>query len=99
MAPQTSFQPSFTTNAAVPTTTQSPGMPYKSAATEAPFSRPPQNFSNTNFEFPGSELTVSDQELTALLSQKDATSLAEDLLKHFGSDSADLDEPGKLKLF
>ena len=35
---------------------------------------------------------MSDQELTALLSQKDiATSLAEDLLKHFGSESSDLD--------
>ncbi|KAI5755547.1 hypothetical protein M8J77_017866 [Diaphorina citri] len=35
------------------------------------------------------DLTVSEQELQALLSQKDiATSLAEDLLKHFGSPSA-----------
>lgn len=35
------------------------------------------------------DLGVSDQELQALLSQKDiATSLAEDLLKHFGSPSA-----------
>lgn len=35
------------------------------------------------------DLSVSDQELQALLSQKDiATSLAEDLLKHFGSPSA-----------
>lgn len=34
------------------------------------------------------DLTVSEQELQALLSQKDiATSLAEDLLKHFGSPS------------
>jgi len=38
------------------------------------------------------ELAVTDQELQALLSQKDiATSLAEDLLKHFGSGSEDLD--------
>ncbi|XP_051162828.1 histone demethylase UTY isoform X3 [Leptopilina boulardi] len=37
------------------------------------------------------DLGVTDQELQALLSQKDiATTLAEDLLKHFGSD--DLDE-------
>jgi hypothetical protein len=37
-------------------------------------------------------LPVSDQELQALLSQKDiATSLAEDLLKQFGSSSDDLD--------
>jgi hypothetical protein len=37
-------------------------------------------------------LAVSDQELQALLSQKDiATSLAEDLLKHFGSSSDELD--------
>uniref|UniRef100_A0A8D8V7C9 Lysine-specific demethylase 6A n=2 Tax=Cacopsylla melanoneura TaxID=428564 RepID=A0A8D8V7C9_9HEMI len=35
------------------------------------------------------DMNVSDQELQALLSQKDiATSLAEDLLKHFGSPSA-----------
>ena len=35
------------------------------------------------------DLGVSDQELQALLSQKDiATSLAEDLLKHFGSPGA-----------
>ena len=50
------------------------------------------NTQSNNFEFPNTELTVSDQELTALLSQKDiATSLAEDLLKHFGSESSDLD--------
>ncbi|XP_033207500.1 histone demethylase UTY isoform X3 [Belonocnema kinseyi] len=36
------------------------------------------------------DLGVTDQELQALLSQKDiATSLAEDLLKHFGSDDLD----------
>lgn len=35
-----------------------------------------------------SDLTVSESDLQALLSQKDiATSLAEDLLKHFGSPS------------
>ncbi|KAJ8684168.1 hypothetical protein QAD02_019960 [Eretmocerus hayati] len=38
-------------------------------------------------------LGVTDQELQALLSQKDiATSLAEDLLKHFGSDDLDIKE-------
>ena len=38
-------------------------------------------------------LGVTDQELQALLSQKDiATSLAEDLLKHFGSEDLDVKE-------
>ncbi|KAL0267841.1 UNVERIFIED_CONTAM: hypothetical protein PYX00_009996 [Menopon gallinae] len=110
VAPQTNLSEPFNSNAAIPTTQQSPGMPYKSATTEQSF--PPrtmhyqsaqfnqsQNSPNStnnaqanNFEFPNTELTVSDQELTALLSQKDiATSLAEDLLKHFGSESSDLD--------
>lgn len=47
------------------------------------------------------DLGVSDQELQALLSQKDiATSLAEDLLKHFGSPSAvdDIDIKDELDL-
>lgn len=36
---------------------------------------------------------MTDQELHALLSQKDiATSLAEDLLKHFGSEDLDVKE-------
>jgi hypothetical protein len=44
-------------------------------------------------------LAVSDQELQALLSQKDiATSLAEDLLKHFGSSSEDLDVKEEVSL-
>lgn len=39
------------------------------------------------------DLGVTDQELQALLSQKDiATSLAEDLLKHFGSEDLDVKE-------
>lgn len=39
------------------------------------------------------DLGVTDQELQALLSHKDiATSLAEDLLKHFGSDDIDMKE-------
>lgn len=50
------------------------------------------NSQTNNFDFQNTDLTVSDQELTALLSQKDiATSLAEDLLKHFGSETSDLD--------
>ena len=47
------------------------------------------------------DVSVSDQELQALLSQKDiATSLAEDLLKHFGSPSAvdDIDIKDELDL-
>lgn len=109
VAPQTNFQETFSSNAAIPTT-QSPGMPYKSQTQEQSFAgrannfqnaqfnqsfQPPGNANNSqsnNFDFPHTELTVSDQELTALLSQKDiATSLAEDLLKHFGSESSDLD--------
>lgn len=49
----------------------------------------------------GGDLGVSDQELQALLSQNDiATSLAEDLLKHFGSPSAvdDIDIKDELDL-
>ncbi|KAK6618017.1 hypothetical protein RUM44_002459 [Polyplax serrata] len=111
VAPQTNFSEPLSSNAAIPTTQQSPGMPYKSAATEqsfpgrtnnyqanGQFNQPYQSPSSTNntqpnnFELSNTELTVSDQELTALLSQKDiATSLAEDLLKHFGSESTDLD--------
>ena len=42
---------------------------------------------------PKDNLGVTDQELQALLSQKDiATSLAEDLLKHFGSEELDVKE-------
>lgn len=47
------------------------------------------------------DLGVSDQELQALLSQKDiAKSLAEDLLKHFGSPSGvdDIDIKDELDL-
>lgn len=111
MAPQTNFSEPLNNNAAIPTTQQSPGMPYKSATTEQSFSGRTNNYQangqfnqsyqspsstnnaqSNNFEFSNTELTVSDQELTALLSQKDiATSLAEDLLKHFGSESSDLD--------
>lgn len=41
------------------------------------------------------DLDVTDQELQALLSQKDiATSLAEDLLKHFGSEGLDVKVEG-----
>lgn len=106
--------------AATGNTTQTPGMPYKSASDPT---YPPQRQQITSgAQFGGQyqqqpnqyaaqgytqvtsatsgysesstaatankdNLGVTDQELQALLSQKDiATSLAEDLLKHFGSD-------------
>lgn len=105
--------------AATGNTTQTPGMPYKSASDPT---YPPQRQQITGAQFGGQyqqppnqyaaqgytqvtsatssysesstavvankdNLGVTDQELQALLSQKDiATSLAEDLLKHFGSD-------------
>ncbi|PNF25614.1 hypothetical protein B7P43_G03832 [Cryptotermes secundus] len=69
------------------------------SSTSTPSSSTPQPQEPVSYHhaFPPSspsskELPVSDQELQALLSQKDiATSLAEDLLKHFGSSSEDLD--------
>ncbi|KYM77560.1 Lysine-specific demethylase 6A [Atta colombica] len=106
--------------AATGNTTQTPGMPYKSASdpTYPPQRQPmtgsaqysgqyqqqPNQYaaqgytqvtsatsgyseSSTATAANKDNLGVTDQELQALLSQKDiATSLAEDLLKHFGSD-------------
>ncbi|XP_018370205.1 PREDICTED: histone demethylase UTY isoform X1 [Trachymyrmex cornetzi] len=106
--------------AATGNTTQTPGMPYKSASdpTYPPQRQPitgsaqyggqyqqqPNQYaaqgytqvtsatsgyseSSTATTANKDNLGVTDQELQALLSQKDiATSLAEDLLKHFGSD-------------
>lgn len=68
-----------------------------SASTPASSTPQPQEPTSYHHAFPSNspsskELPVSDQELQALLSQKDiATSLAEDLLKQFGSSSDDLD--------
>lgn len=51
---------------------------------------------NTNF----SELDVSEEELQDLLSQKGlATTLAENLLKQFGSDEIDIKEESNLGIF
>lgn len=106
--------------AATGNTTQTPGMPYKSASdpTYPPqrqqitggaqyggqYQQPPNQYaaqgytqvtsatssyseSSTAVVANKDNLGVTDQELQALLSQKDiATTLAEDLLKHFGSD-------------
>ncbi|XP_011634228.1 histone demethylase UTY isoform X2 [Pogonomyrmex barbatus] len=107
--------------AATGNTTQTPGMPYKSASDPT---YPPQRQLTGGAQYGGQyqqpnqyaaqgytqvtsaisgysessvaavankdNLGVTDQELQALLSQKDiATSLAEDLLKHFGSDDLD----------
>ncbi|KYN04760.1 Lysine-specific demethylase 6A [Cyphomyrmex costatus] len=106
--------------AATGNTTQTPGMPYKSASDPTyPPQRQPitggaqyggqyqqqpnqyaaQGYTQVTSATSGysesstvtaankDNLGVTDQELQALLSQKDiATSLAEDLLKHFGSD-------------
>ncbi|KAJ9586874.1 hypothetical protein L9F63_019556, partial [Diploptera punctata] len=90
VAPQTGFaDPSvgYSGAAATGNTQHSPGMPYKSATdtVSSQHAFPPSSPSSK-------ELAVSDQELQALLSQKDiATSLAEDLLKHFGSSGEELD--------
>ncbi|GLH15815.1 Uncharacterized protein GBIM_20243 [Gryllus bimaculatus] len=69
----------------------SPIGPPHTTAQVAPAHDPAYSFHASNS--PSSkELGVSEQELQALLSQKDiATSLAEDLLKHFGSSSDELD--------
>ncbi|XP_072763147.1 lysine-specific demethylase 6A isoform X2 [Anoplolepis gracilipes] len=109
--------------AATGNTTQSPGMPYKSASDPTYPPQRPQIAGGTQYSgqyqqqpnqyaapgytqissatggYPESSaaavankdnLDMTDQELQALLSQKDiATSLAEDLLKHFGSDGLD----------
>ncbi|XP_025262592.1 histone demethylase UTY isoform X1 [Camponotus floridanus] len=109
--------------AATGNTTQSPGMPYKSASdpTYPPqrqqiaggpqyggqYQQQPNQYAAQGYTqissvtggYPESSaaavvnkdnLDMTDQELQALLSQKDiATSLAEDLLKHFGSDGLD----------
>ncbi|XP_011700295.1 PREDICTED: histone demethylase UTY-like isoform X3 [Wasmannia auropunctata] len=106
--------------AATGNTTQTPGMPYKSAADptyppqrqqiaggaqyggqyqQQPNQYAAQGYTQVTSATSGysesstvaaankDNLGVTDQELQALLSQKDiATSLAEDLLKHFGSD-------------
>lgn len=106
--------------AATGNTTQTPGMPYKSASdpTYPPqrqqitggaqyggqYQQQPNQYASQSYPQVTSatsgysesstvvaankdNLGVTDQELQALLSQKDiATSLAEDLLKHFGSD-------------
>jgi len=103
--------------AATGNTTQTPGMPYKSASDptyqqrqqitggaqysqyqQQPNQYAPQGYTQVTSATSGysesstaavtkDNLGVTDQELQALLSQKDiATSLAEDLLKHFGSD-------------
>lgn len=125
MALQTGFSD---TNAAYNTaatgnTTQSPGMPYKSASDPnyppqrqqiaggaqygGQYQQQPNQYAAQGYTqvssatggYPENSATVmankdnldmTDQELQALLSQKDiATSLAEDLLKHFGSDGLD----------
>ncbi|XP_011176243.1 histone demethylase UTY isoform X1 [Solenopsis invicta] len=109
--------------AATGNTTQTPGMPYKSASDptyppqrqqitggtqyggqyqQQPNQYAAQGFTQVTSATSGysesstvvaankDNLGVTDQELQALLSQKDiATSLAEDLLKHFGSDDLD----------
>ncbi|KAL6424316.1 hypothetical protein ACFW04_009846 [Cataglyphis niger] len=109
--------------AATGNTTQSPGMPYKSASdpTYPPqrqqitggaqyggqYQQQPNQYAAQGYTqvssatggYPENSATImankdnldmTDQELQALLSQKDiATSLAEDLLKHFGSDGLD----------
>ncbi|XP_036143128.1 histone demethylase UTY isoform X2 [Monomorium pharaonis] len=105
--------------AATGNTTQTPGMPYKSASDPtypsqrqqitgaqygSQYQQQPNQYtaqgytqvttatsgfseSSTVVAANKDNLGVTDQELQALLSQKDiATSLAEDLLKHFGSD-------------
>lgn len=110
--------------AATGNTTQSPGMPYKSASDptyppqkqqiaaggaqyggqypQQPNQYAAQGYTQVSSATSGypensaaavankDNLDMTDQELQALLSQKDiATSLAEDLLKHFGSDGLD----------
>ncbi|XP_067216646.1 lysine-specific demethylase 6A isoform X3 [Linepithema humile] len=109
--------------AATGNTTQTPGMPYKSASDptyphqrqqiaggaqySGQYQQQPNQYAAQGYTqvssatggYPESSaaaatskdnLGVTDQELQALLSQKDiATSLAEDLLKHFGSDDLD----------
>lgn len=104
-------------NTAATGNTQTPGMPYKSAADPnypqrqisggaqygqyQPSQYAAQGYtqiSSTTSNYPegsaaNKELGVTDQELQALLSQRDiATSLAEDLLKHFGSEDLDVKE-------
>ncbi|XP_020287358.1 histone demethylase UTY-like [Pseudomyrmex gracilis] len=109
--------------AATGNTTQTPGMPYKSASDPtypaqrqqittgaqygSQYQQQPNQYTTqgytqvssatSNFQENSAtvattkdNLGVTDQELQALLSQKDiATSLAEDLLKHFGSEDLD----------
>lgn len=125
MALQTGFSDTNVgyNTAATGNTTQSPGMPYKSASdpTYPPqkqqlaggaqyggqYQQQPNQYAAQGYTQISSatsgysensaaavankdNLDMTDQELQALLSQKDiATSLAEDLLKHFGSDGLD----------
>lgn len=125
MALQTGFSDTNVgyNTAATGNTTQTPGMPYKSASDPTyphqrqqissgaqygnQYQQQPNQYAAQGYTqvssatggYPESSavaatskdnLGVTDQELQALLSQKDiATSLAEDLLKHFGSDDLD----------
>ncbi|XP_020706791.2 histone demethylase UTY isoform X2 [Athalia rosae] len=85
-----------------------PNYPQRQAPSSGQFNQYPQSnqygaqgytqISSTTNSYPegsagNKDLGVTDQELQALLSQKDiATSLAEDLLKHFGSEDLDVKE-------
>ncbi|KAI5711911.1 hypothetical protein M8J75_004200 [Diaphorina citri] len=75
-------------NQQYPNVKQQPGSNFDLNGSQYSASSTPNN-SPKMPSMSSNDLTVSEQELQALLSQKDiATSLAEDLLKHFGSPSA-----------
>ncbi|XP_063702646.1 histone demethylase UTY isoform X2 [Culicoides brevitarsis] len=93
---QTGFVTDGSFSPATGHTQQAAGMPFKSAATGYPQTFGGQQqagFTQISSTTQGNptDLGVTDQELQALLSEKDlATSLAENLLKQFGSDDLDM---------